>query len=220
VTSRKVLLTIYNQCLALTHTNRPSHHSSSRRTFPATADKSEPRVLQSAQSEGCPVESDATPSSLHRLPQCRNINKLNFPWGTFGATSKPRCFPTYGFLVAECKTGISGGWCRRCQLLQLSISFISHGVLNKIRSDCEVTASSDLPNSSPPHQWRTQGGVSGVQTPLPLEIPKALQNRAKLNATVKNVLKKLLNLGRQHPKMFGKKGSKIIKLRRFAIVLH
>ena len=97
--------------------------------------------------------------------QCRNINKLNFPWGTFGATSKPRCFPTYGFLVAECKTGISGGWCRRCQLLQLYISFISHGVLNKIRSDCEVTASSDLSNSSPPHQWRTQGGVSGVQTP-------------------------------------------------------
>jgi len=43
---------------------------------------------------------------------------------------------------------------------------------------------------------RTRLQVSGV--------PKALQNRAKLNPTVKTI-KKLLNLGRQHPKMFGKK---------------
>ena len=53
-----------------------------------------------------------------------------------------------------------------------------------------------------------RGGV-GVQTPS--EIPKALQNHAKLNPIVK---------GRQHPKMFWKKGSKILKLPRFAIVLH
>ena len=51
-------------------------------------------------------------------------------------------------------------------------------------------------------QWRTRGGVWVVQTPPP-EIPKALQNRAKLNPIVKTV-KKLLNLGRQHHKMFGK----------------
>ena len=49
-------------------------------------------------------------------------------------------------------------------------------------------------------------GGSGVQTPPP-EIPKTLQNRAKLNPTVKTV-KKMLNLGRQHPKMFGKKAVK------------
>ena len=63
------------------------------------------------------------------------------------------------------------------------------------------------------------GGGSGVQPPLP-EIPKVLQkNRAKLNPIVKTV-KKLLNLGHQHTKMFGKKGSKILKLPRFATVLH
>jgi len=33
------------------------------------------------------------------------------------------------------------------------------------------------------HQWRTEGGF-GVFKP-PLEIPKALQNRAKLNPIVK-----------------------------------
>jgi len=39
------------------------------------------------------------------------------------------------------------------------------------------------------------------------EIPKAFQNCAKLNPIVKTV-KKLLNLGSQHPKMFGKKAVK------------
>ena len=54
-------------------------------------------------------------------------------------------------------------------------------------------------------QWRTEGGGGfGVFKLPPPEIPKALQNRAKLNPIVKTV-KKLLNLGRQHPKMFGKK---------------
>jgi len=33
-------------------------------------------------------------------------------------------------------------------------------------------------------QWRTEGGFGGVQPPPP-EIPKALQNRAKLNPIVK-----------------------------------
>jgi hypothetical protein len=49
------------------------------------------------------------------------------------------------------------------------------------------------------------GGFPGVQ--IPPEIPKALQNRAKLKPIVKTV-KTLLNLGRQHPKMFGKKAVK------------
>ena len=35
-------------------------------------------------------------------------------------------------------------------------------------------------------QWRTVGGGWGVQPPHP-EIPKALQNRAKLNPIVKTV---------------------------------
>jgi len=50
------------------------------------------------------------------------------------------------------------------------------------------------------------GGVWGVQTPSP-EIPKALQNCAKLNPTCENCYK-LLNLGSQNPKMFAKKAVK------------
>ena len=53
-------------------------------------------------------------------------------------------------------------------------------------------------------QWPTEGG--GCSNPPP-EIPNALQNRAKLNPIVKTV-KKLLNLGCQHTKMFGKKAVK------------
>ena len=69
-------------------------------------------------------------------------------------------------------------------------------------------------------QWRTWGGgFSGVQTPPPRNSEGPPKNCAKLNPIVKTV-KNLLNLGRQHPKMFGKKGSKILKLPRFAIVLH
>jgi len=38
-------------------------------------------------------------------------------------------------------------------------------------------------------QWHTEGGGGfwGVKTPLPPEILKALQNRAKLNPIVKTV---------------------------------
>jgi len=57
------------------------------------------------------------------------------------------------------------------------------------------------------YQWRTEGGFR-VFNPSPPEIPKALQkNRAKLNPIVKTV-KKMLNLGCQHTKMFGKKAVK------------
>ena len=55
-------------------------------------------------------------------------------------------------------------------------------------------------------QWRTESERLGCSNPPP-EIPKALQNRAKLDPIVKTV-KKLLNLGRQHHKMFGKKAVK------------
>jgi len=52
---------------------------------------------------------------------------------------------------------------------------------------------------------RSGFGGGGVQTAP--EIPKALQNCAKLNPIVK-IIKKLLNLGRQHPKIFEKKAVK------------
>ena len=57
----------------------------------------------------------------------------------------------------------------------------------------------------------------GVFDPLP-EIPKALQNRAKLNPIVK--LLKIAEFRMPTPQDVQKKGSKILKLRRFAIVLH
>jgi len=41
------------------------------------------------------------------------------------------------------------------------------------------------PKSGPRVQWRTEGGL-GCSNP-PKKIPKALQNRAKLNPTVKTV---------------------------------
>ena len=63
------------------------------------------------------------------------------------------------------------------------------------------------------------GGGFRVFKPLP-EIPKALQKIVPNSTRLWKLLKKLLNLGRQHTKMFGKKGSKILKLPRFAIVLH
>ena len=66
-------------------------------------------------------------------------------------------------------------------------------------------------------QWRTGGGGWGVQTPP--EIPKALQNRAKLNPIVKTV-KKHADFRTPTHQDVRKKGSKIPKLPRFAIVLH
>ena len=72
--------------------------------------------------------------------------------------------------------------------------------------------------SSHPTSVAYRGVVWGVQPP-PLEIPKALQNRAKLNPIVKTV-KTLPNLGRQHPQDVREKGSKILKLRRFTTALH
>jgi len=65
-------------------------------------------------------------------------------------------------------------------------------------------------------QWRTERGV-GVFKP-PLEIPKALQNGAKLNPIVKTV--KIAEFRMPTPQDVRKKGSKILKLTRFVIVLH
>ena len=53
------------------------------------------------------------------------------------------------------------------------------------------------------------GGGFRVFNPLP-EIPKALQKIMPNSTRLWKLLKKLLNLGRQHIKMFGKKGSKIL----------
>ena len=51
------------------------------------------------------------------------------------------------------------------------------------------------------------GGL-GSSTPLPRNSEGPTKNRAKLNPIVKTVKKKLLNLGCQHTKMFGKKAVK------------
>jgi len=59
-------------------------------------------------------------------------------------------------------------------------------------------------------QWRTEGGDWGVQPPPP-EIPKALQNRAKLNPIVKTV-KKVAEFRTPAPQDVRKKGSKILNL--------
>jgi len=58
-------------------------------------------------------------------------------------------------------------------------------------------------------------GVGGWNPP---EIPKALQNRAKLNPIVK--LLKIAEFRTPTHQDIWKKGSKILKLLRFTIVLH
>ena len=61
-------------------------------------------------------------------------------------------------------------------------------------------------NNNRMEQWRTQGGF-GCSNPLP-EIPKALQKIVPNSTRLRKLLKKLLNLGRQHTKMFGEKAEK------------
>ena len=68
------------------------------------------------------------------------------------------------------------------------------------------------------NQWRTEGGFGVFKPPLP-EIPNALQNRAKLNIICKKLLK-IAELRTPKTQDVWKKGSKILKLRRLAIVLH
>jgi len=61
-------------------------------------------------------------------------------------------------------------------------------------------------------------GGGGGSTPPPPEIPKALQNRAKLNPIWK--LLKIAEFMAPTPQDVRKKGSKFLKLLMFAIVLH
>jgi len=70
--------------------------------------------------------------------------------------------------------------------------------------------------------WRTVAyrggeGLGGSNPPSP-EIPKALQNRAKLNPIGK--LLKIAEFRMPTPQNVRKKSTKILKLPRFAIVLH
>ena len=69
-------------------------------------------------------------------------------------------------------------------------------------------------------QWRTEGGGGGgggVQPP-----PRNSEGPSKLCQTQPDLrqLLKLLNLGSQHTKTFGKKGSKILIVPWFAVVLY
>ena len=85
-------------------------------------------------------------------------------------------------------------------------------------------ATCEMPNSFPLYQGgsgvpRGGGGFAGGSNPPATKFRRPstiVPNSTRLW----KLLKKLLNLGHQHPKMFGKKGSKILKLPRFAIVLH
>jgi hypothetical protein len=63
------------------------------------------------------------------------------------------------------------------------------------------------------YQWRTEGEGFGVFKPPSPEIPKALQNRAKINPI------KIAEFRTPTHQDVRKKGSKILKLPRFAIVL-
>ena len=58
--------------------------------------------------------------------------------------------------------------------------------------------------------WRTEG--RGFGPPPPPRNSEGPPKSCQTQPDCENCLKKLLNLGRQHPKMFGKKRSKILKL--------
>ena len=53
-----------------------------------------------------------------------------------------------------------------------------------------------------------RGGFGCSNPPPPRNSVGPPKNRAKLNPIVKTVKKKMLSLGRQHTKMFGKKAAK------------
>ena len=66
-------------------------------------------------------------------------------------------------------------------------------------------------------QWRTEGGFGVFNSPS--EIPKALQNRARTQPDFWKLLK-IAEFRTPTPQDVRKKGSKILKLPRFTIVLH
>ena len=69
-------------------------------------------------------------------------------------------------------------------------------------------------------QWRTEGGL-GVQThPPPHEIPKALQKNVPNSTRLWKLLQKIAEFRTPTHQDVPKKGSRILKLPRFAIVLH
>jgi len=136
MTSTKELLAIWNQFLVRNQTNRQSRHSGCTTVVRAASFQQSPingsHVCYSRQKQKAvwwsqTLRHTAPTSSLHKLLSCRNINRLNFPWGMFRATSEHRCVPTYGFVAATCRTRISGGLCPGCQLLQLHICCILRG---------------------------------------------------------------------------------------------
>ena len=73
-------------------------------------------------------------------------------------------------------------------------------------------------DSQTSNQWSTRGGVSGVQTPP--EIPKALQKIVPNSTRLWKLFKKIAEFRKPTRQDVRKKGSKILKLRKFAIVLH
>ena len=99
-----------------------------------------------------------------------------------------------------------------------------HFCLFNVNSFFLTALRTTVPCSPPAPAYRCSvaypGGGFGCSNSPPPEIPKVLQKIVLNSTRLWKLFKKLLNLGRQHPKMLRKKGSKILKLPRFAIVLH
>ena len=69
------------------------------------------------------------------------------------------------------------------------------------------------------NQWRTEGGFGVFKPPAPRNSKGPPKNRAKLNPIVK-IVKQIAEFWTLAHQDVRKKGSKILKLPRFAIVLH
>jgi hypothetical protein len=104
------------------------------------------------------------------------------------------------------------------EILCCSFEFLKPWTVNKIKNEKHSVSKCDAP-SSETHvtQWRTKGGV-GVFNPPPRnsdDPPKLCQTQP--------VLRKLLKIAEFRtptPQDVREKGSKILKLPRFAIALH
>ena len=95
---------------------------------------------------------------------------------------------------------------------------LSSGEFCKLRYDTIPVKSASANVSFYTNQWRTQGGFA-CSTPPPRNSDGPPKNRAKLNPIVKTV-KKIADFRTPTHQDVWKKGSKILKLRRFSIVLH
>ena len=137
--------------------------------------------------------------NLHVLSRSRGTSTTWNPQGVSRDYFTFTCFAVYLVWAPKIKTGTPRHFWQRLQKKRQSIL----NLVSVPKLFTSILNSCNCKRCSCTSVERQRGGV-GSSTPSPHEIPKALQNRAKLNPIVKTV-KNCWILVRQHPKMFGEK---------------